>query len=406
MLIALVLTLAVQVLVALAVITVPVLAPVAAARTGVSAGYVGLFIGLVYGAGMVATVAAGAFVRRFGAVRVSQFGLLACALGLSFTALGTPAAFAFGALLIGIGYAPTTPASSHILARSTPAHRMALVFSLKQSGVPVGGALAGVLVPPLVLLAGWEAASLAVAAACFGLMAALQPQRDRFDADREAEAPLALSGLLAPLRHTVGDPVLRRLALCSFFFAALQLSLGTFLVTHLTANLAMGLVAAGLLLTVAQVAGGLGRIAWGAVADRSGRPVLVIALIGLGMAACAFVAALFTPGWPWIALAAAIAAFGATAIGWNGVFLAVVACLVPKSQVGVATGGALFFTYAGVMVGPPIFSLFVESGLGYGVAYIALGAAALASGLWLLLACSAAKRSSSASAMRMLHDKR
>jgi len=118
-------TLAVQVLVSMAVVTVPVLAPAVAAETGVSAGYVGIFIALVYGA-----------------IRLSQACLVACAAGLACVTAGTPALFVVGAILLGADYGPVTPASSHILARSTPPQRLSLVFSLKQTGVPLGGALA------------------------------------------------------------------------------------------------------------------------------------------------------------------------------------------------------------------------------------------------------------------------
>ena len=43
------------------------------------------------------------------------------------------------ALLIGIAYGPSPVASSHILARLTPPAWMNLVFSAKQTGVPIGG---------------------------------------------------------------------------------------------------------------------------------------------------------------------------------------------------------------------------------------------------------------------------
>ncbi len=65
--------------------------------------------------------------------------------------------------------------------------------------------------------------------------------------------------------------------------------------TFLTHDLRWTLVAAGSALAVAQVAGVVGRIVWGVVADRSGeaRPILAwrfavaMALCGLGAAALA-----------------------------------------------------------------------------------------------------------------------
>lgn len=377
-------TLAVQLLVSMAVVTVPVLAPAAAAGMGMSAGYVGFFIALVYGSSMAASLVSGALVQRFGAIRLSQICLVACAAGLALTAVGSPAPIVAGAILLGFGYGPVTPASSHVLAKTTPPGMMSFVFSLKQTGVPLGGALAGAVVPALVLWAGWRVAALAVGAACLAALAIAQPLRASLDADRDPSRRLAASGLVGPLRYTLGDPTLRRLAFCSFFFAALQLCLVTYLVTHLTANLGFSLVQAGLMLTVAQGGGVVARIVWGAVADRWGRPMVLLGLVALAMGLAALATARFTPQWPPAAVAAVCAAFGATAIGWNGVYLAQIARLAPPGKAGDATGGSLVFTYGGVLFGPPAFAFLVEGGASYSFAFVALAAPAVACGLWLL----------------------
>src|SRR3546814_20024698 len=87
---------------------------------------------------MASSLLAGGFVRRFGAIRASQIGLLLCAAGVAISVLPSPISMAIGAVLIGLGYGPITPASSHLLARSTPAHRLSFVFSVTQTGVPLG----------------------------------------------------------------------------------------------------------------------------------------------------------------------------------------------------------------------------------------------------------------------------
>ncbi len=379
-------TTAVQLLVSMAVVTVPVIAPELSREAGLAPAFVGLFIAAVYGVSMLSGLAAGGLVRRLGAIRVSQGCLAACAAGLALVAGGSAPLVAAGALLLGVGYGPITPASSHVLARTTPAGMMSFVFSLKQTGVPLGGALAGAVVPPLVLWGGWRAGALAVGAACLATIALAQPLRAALDADREPGRRLAAAGLAGPLRYTLGHAGLRRLAVCSFFFAALQLCLITFIVTHLTRNLGYSLVAAGLMLTAAQAGGVLARIAWGALADRWGRPVALLGLVALAMGVAALATSRFTPQWPPAAVAAVCAAFGATAIGWNGVYLAQVARLAPPGHAGDATGGSLVFTYGGVLFGPPAFSLLVASGVDYASAYLLVAAPAVACGLWLLAA--------------------
>ena len=76
------LTLLVQALVSMSVVTVPVFMPVAAGELNVPASHVGLFMSMIYvGSTMVAPVS-GYFIDRFGPIGVSQICLVLCALGL------------------------------------------------------------------------------------------------------------------------------------------------------------------------------------------------------------------------------------------------------------------------------------------------------------------------------------
>ena len=65
---------------------------------------------------------------------------------------------------------------------------------------------------------------------------------------------------------------------------ALQLVLSAFLVIYLVTVVGHDLVSAGALLGLSQVAGVLGRILWGYVADRVGSPRKLLGLVGVGMA--------------------------------------------------------------------------------------------------------------------------
>ena len=65
------------------------------------------------------------------------------------------------------------------------------------------------------------------------------------------------------------------------------------------------------------------------------------------------------------------ALFGATSIGWNGVQLAEVARQAPEGQAGAITGASGFITFAGVVLGPPLFALLASLSGSYRVAFIA-----------------------------------
>jgi MFS family permease len=391
-------TLAIQALVAMATITVPVLAPAASAELHLSAGLIGLYVSLVYLGSMISSAASADLIRRIGAIRFSQYCLVMCAAGLALLTFGTTPALVASALVLGLGYGPITPASSHILAKTTPPHMMSFVFSVKQTGVPLGGALAGIVVPPLVLLGGWRLGALAVAGLCVLTAAVAQSIRAENDADRNPQWPISARGPFRSLALVASDANVRRLALSSFFFSALQLCLTTYLVTYLTNKLGYTLVEAGLMLAVATTAGIVGRIAWGALADRTGRPAAVLGCVGIAMAAAAGAMALSSPDWPRALMIVLCAAFGGTAIGWNGVYLAEVAREAPAGKTVEATGGALFFTFFGVLVTPPLFAAIVEGGGSYGLAFAVVAAPTLLCGIWLLARAAPRARRSATSA--------
>ncbi len=385
-------TTAVQAMVSMALLALPAMAPAAARALGVPTTLVGVYVALCYLAAMFSSLAGGTLVRRLGAIRVSQFGLLLCAGGLALCALPWLPAVALGALCIGAGYGPITPASSHLLALTTPAHRMSLVFSIKQTGVPAGGMLAGALVPGLLLLAGWQGALLAVAAACLACAWLAQPLRAALDADRQRGQGLALSALLAPLGMVLGHRPLAVLAACSFLFSAVQVSVTAYMVSYLNESLGLSLLAAGAALSVSQLAGVAGRIVWGAVSDHGlGARNTLILLATLMVAGC-LLTALLQPHWPTGLVWAVVALLGASAIGWNGVYLAAVARQAPPGQAGVATGGTLMFTFMGVVCGAPAFGALSAAAGSYRAAYAALAVpAALALGLLAWRAVQAAR---------------
>jgi predicted MFS family arabinose efflux permease len=351
----LLLTLVIQAMVAMALLTLPVIAPVVALDLQVSPALVGLYVSVTYAGAMVATLMGGATVARMGAIRVSQWGLVLCAVGLVLCAVPWLPAMVLGAVFIGLGYGPITPASSHLLARTTPKAQMSLVFSIKQTGVPLGSMLAGAIVPPLALLIDWQLSMWVVAALCLACAGVSQSLRSELDSDRQADLRIRWGSLIEPIRMVLAHRALLTMASCSFMFSMVQLSLTTYLVTFLHDDLSYGLVAAGLALSVTQLGGIGGRVAWGYVADRWLGARAMLLLLASMMAVCALGSAFLTTDTPHGVVIALLVCFGASAIGWNGVYLAEVARRAPPGMASMATGGTLAFTFLGVVLGPPMF---------------------------------------------------
>ena len=351
----LLLTLVIQAMVAMALLTLPVMAPVVAQTLQVSPALVGLYVSVTYAGAMVATLMGGATVACMGAIRVSQWGLVLCAVGLVLCAVPWLPAMVLGAVFIGLGYGPITPASSHLLARTTPPAQMSLVFSIKQTGVPLGSMLAGAIVPPLALLIDWQWSMGVVAALCLLCAGVSQGMRAELDSDRQAEARIRWGSLIEPIRMVLAHRALFTMAACSFMFSMVQLSLTTYLVTFLHDDLSYGLVAAGLALSVTQLGGIGGRVVWGYVADRWLGARRMLLLLASMMALGALASVFLTTETPHGVVIAILVGFGASAIGWNGVYLAEVARRAPPGMASMATGGTLAFTFLGVVLGPPLF---------------------------------------------------
>jgi len=371
---------------ALSALALSAVAPSAAVDLGAGAGLAGYQVSLVYTGAVATSLIGGGFVRRLGAGRASQMALWLVALGCLLSALGSLQMLMLGAVVIGLGYGCTNPAASHLLSRTRGTAHMNLIFSIKQCGVPIGGILAGLLIPPITLAINWRAGLAFCALLALGLSIVLQQARRAWDADRQPDAPMFLSPL-AGLRVVWGHPILRWLALCSFAYSAVQLSLTGLLVTYLVNEIGMHLVLAGTMLALAQTAGAAGRLAWGWLADRmrSGSKVLIIN--GAVAIIAAIITAFIQADWPLSLVGAVVVGFGFSAIGWNGVFIAVIARQAPTANIGLATGATLSITFAGVVVGPSCFAFMHDRlGLSYADGYLLMAFATLVGVVCMMLA--------------------
>ncbi len=348
-------TTAIQAVGTMAVLVVPTIAPKIADALAVPAGRVGFQISLLYLAAMFGSLSAGASVARLGPCRTGQVAMLLTAAGCMLAAAGNLATLLLGSLVIGAAYGVINPASSDLLMRHVPAGRRNLFFSIKQTGVPLGGTIIGLVAPATALHLGWSAPLWIIAAIAVALACASQPHRANWDAYRDIS--VKLSGLsLAGFRSLANNPALLWLASASFCFAAIQLCLLAFLVVLLVEELGFDLVAAGAILAAVQVVGALGRIVWGIVADRARNGLAVLLGLALLMAAASAAVIGLSPAWPKILVVAVFQLLGVSAVGWNGVFLSEIARLSPPRAIGSMTGAAMFVTFMGVVAGPPLFS--------------------------------------------------
>jgi len=396
-LLALFATLGVQMLASMLLSAPSVLAPAVAPELGFAPERVGGFVGLAYLMAMLSGLWSGRGVAALGAVRLSQVAMFSCAAGAFATTAGAGWLLVAAALAIGAGYGLINPASTTLLDRHSPTARRALFFSIKQTGVPLGVALAGLLMPWGLATLGWQA-SMAVAGMATALLGvalfpairaferARRPAQTAPDAQWSAEplnvapeevprkemrepTPSAAGGPGA-LWSVLRDPPLRRLSLMSFAFATTQLVFITFLVSLLNLQLGHSLAWAAGILAAAQVVSTVARVALGHAADRWIDAGRLLGWLGIAMAAALFALALLRPTTDdaWVFAAALFCA--ATGMGWNGVYFAELARTArERADIATVAGASQFLTFAGSMSGPVLFAEVIRAGGSYSTGF-------------------------------------
>jgi MFS family permease len=105
------------------------------------------------------------------------------------------------------------------------------------------------------------------------------------------------------------------------------------------------------------------------LADRIGRGIELLAIIGVLASALGLLVASMTPAWSPYLTVVVLFAFGFCLVGWNGLYMAEVARAAGSKNVGVATGGVLAFTFAGIVIGPAAFATVYKLAGSYALTY-------------------------------------
>ncbi len=368
--------LATQVAAACVLAAIPVLAPAIAIDIGVDPSLVGIYYGLLFVAATMVSAWSGKLIAHTGAVRINQLALAGSGLALLCASGASLPAMALTALLVGAGYGPNTPSGSQVLIRVTPPHRRGLAFSLKQSGAPLGGMLAGLILPPVVLFAGWKFALWVVFALAAATALAVEPLHRRLDLRTQSPSATERVSPIASMRFVLAQERLRRLTIGGMALMVAHACFQTFLVAYLVEGSALSLTVAGTLYASTQAAGALARVATGWSVDRLRNPRVVLSGIALLATVSALAVTAFGPAWPLAAMWGVCVLAGIGSSGWYGAFLSEVARAVPVERAGSATGGVLSFVYGAHVAAPFAAALLIGASGSYAPVFVAVAALA------------------------------
>lgn len=378
--------LTVQVLASMTLSAASVLSPAVAPSLGMAPERVGLFVATSYLLAMLSGLPTGRWVARWGGIRVSQGALLCLAAGAVLACLGQGWSFILAAGLIGVGYGLANPSAAAVLARHVPRQASGLFFSMKQAGVPIGVALAGLCMPLGLAWVGWQWTAILAATVCLLAAVSLLATVSRLDRPEWRQGLTVNTRWWAPLQEVWRTPALRQLGLISLIYAMAQQGFVTFLVSLLHLQGGMPLATAAGILAASQLASTAARVGFGHLADRWMAPARLLGWLGVGMSLClVLLAAVGVDGQVLLCTLGALAC-GIFAMGWNGVFFAELVNCVPRERLPNAAGATQFFTFTGGMCGPFLIGQFVGWGGSYGQGMLLLAAFPITGGVLMLRA--------------------
>jgi MFS family permease len=278
----------------------------------------------------------------------------------------------FGMLIAAaVGAAAASPGGTRALASWFEPARRGMAMGIRQTGVTAAGLVDALLLPPIALHLGWQAAFRTVAILVLvgvGIFAVWY--RDPPSAAALRRRKFRLTDLLTSRSWVAAT------AFGFIFMGALACSV-SYLVAALHDDVGLSATQGGYLLGLLQVGGIAGRLGWGILSDRLRARGPVMALAGaLGVVSSLAMAGLAHHGAPGLLLAAVALLLGLSCLGWNALYITFSAESVPDGFAATAVGAGTTLTFIGMFVAP-VFGLIADQTGSYTRSWLALAAWAL-----------------------------
>ena len=350
----------------LASIAVSANAPLIRATFGLTEVEIGAIASCVYLGATTSSVSSGRLTDSLGVGPVLALSMLALTVGLAIAAIAPIASIFFaGLLVVGLGYGGVNPPTNVLANPADPRHR-GLSISIKQSGIPLGGILAGFIIPIAASFTDWRSSLVIPIVACglLGIVSArlgaVDPGGARTVSPAESQASLRL-----PHAYSFG-----------FLMAGIQVTVFIFLAVYLVDDRGFDPGQAGASLAVLLVGGLIGRPAWGWISDRFHHDRIRVLQVA-ALFSATFLAALPLASDRW--LLPVLVGIGLSSVGWNGVFLATLNEIVPPRMIGATTGMAMLLVHLGAVALPPAVGLVAAVTGGWMLAWVLCAGATLLS---------------------------
>ncbi|QUW29899.1 MFS transporter [Bacillus cereus] len=276
-------------------------------------------------------------------------------------------------LLIGMFYSVSQPGGSKVILKWFPKENRGLAMGIRQSGIPIGGALAGVLIPFLTVQYNMTYAINSIACICIiGGVLFFVFYKEPYVQEEARKGHNKISFWME-LKVVICKKELYPIYITGICMISLQMVLVGHFMKFLAGEQSITSIVAGTVFSVMFFSGMIGRIALAAISDvfykgnrRIPLFIAVCASIGLILLLVMNIHTI-TSG----VLYSISALLGFFSIGWFSLFIAEVAELASEESVGITVSVALTLNQIAIIVAPVLFGYIVDE-KGYAYAWLCI----------------------------------
>jgi nitrate/nitrite transporter NarK len=356
-----------------------VLGPFLQADLHMSQATLGLLSAAAFGGMAVGMLPGGLLTDHFGERTMMAIGVGGAGIAMLAGSLADSSNILLIAFLVAsVGAAFAATGGPKTIVRWFTPNRRGTAMGVRQTGMPLGGLLASLILPTVAVLTDWRTAlrltavvAIAAAVAYYGFY------RDPGEVVRtEVKSGSRWNFLNRRFLAATG---------CSLALQTAQGCALTYVTVDVHSMLGLAPAAAALFLALVQVGGLFGRVAWGAVGDAIGGNRALTSVSVVALLCCAAMAAL-NRNTSLIVVGIVCLGLGLSAVSWNAVYINLVAAMAPDRATASVLGVGLTVTLLGFVL-VPVFGHLADVAQSFRVAWIALvGLLAIGTGLSIVAA--------------------
>ncbi|AOY16807.1 MFS transporter [Bacillus sp. ABP14] len=279
----------------------------------------------------------------------------------------------FVLLLIGMFYSVSQPGGSKVILKWFRKENRGLAMGIRQAGIPIGGALAGVLIPFLTIQYNMTYAINSIACICIiGGLLFFMFYKEPYVEEEARKGHIKISFWME-LKVVICKKELYPIYITGICMISLQMVLVGHFMKFLAGEQSITSIVAGTVFSVMFFSGMIGRIALATISDvlyKGNRriPLFIAVCASIGLILFLVISIHTITSGIFYSVSALLGFFS---IGWFSLFIAEVAELASEEFVGITVSVALTINQIAIIVAPVLFGYIVDE-KGYTYAWLCI----------------------------------